>query len=468
MKTTFACSRGSACALLGLSTTLCALGANRNYPDVAPPCNTTLQACIDGASSGDTIRLLTDSHIAEDVLIRKTLRLEPGQSQPSVRSVTALASTTDVNVVVNGLTSRGGASRVRGFLQAGGASLHLTVSNSTLVGVDFNPALEITSSNAAGAYGAAQATFEHNTVAQSARGNNCAPAIRVTAFQPGMSAAVRHNEVTATQLGQCSAVQLYGDGPVAAGAWTLDAQMDHNRVRGTGQTGTGIEVRTAGRPGSAVRAAVVGNLVTGGGFEEGVLVMADGRGGVVEAQVLGNTVTESTEGMRVSARTDLGSSVSGLIANNLLAHHPQRALSVQDGLAMPNHHNLVFASPPPANGYQAYGPSTRQGNPSFVNRGGGDYRLRSDSDAVDHGDDALVEGANSLDLDGQPRRVRAVDLGTYEFQGAAQPREPDIHGVPALGHWMLISLAAGLGAFGVGARARHRRRAPESDAGTQS
>ena len=98
-------------ALLVLGAALGAQAANRIYPDTAAPCNTTLQACIDGAGSGDRIVLVTDSHIAEDVLIRKNLTLEPGQAQPSVRSVTALASTADVEVTVRGLTSRGGASR---------------------------------------------------------------------------------------------------------------------------------------------------------------------------------------------------------------------------------------------------------------------------------------------------------------------------------------------------------------------
>ena len=67
-------------ALLSLGAAFSAQAANRQYPGPAAPCNTTLQACIDGADSGDTIILVTDSHIAEDVTIRKNLTLTPGQA----------------------------------------------------------------------------------------------------------------------------------------------------------------------------------------------------------------------------------------------------------------------------------------------------------------------------------------------------------------------------------------------------
>lgn len=78
--------------------------------------------------------LVADQYIAEDVIISKNLTLAPGQAQPSIRTVTALASTTDVQVTVTGLTSRGGYSRVRGFLAPGGGNLTLTVTASQLRG----------------------------------------------------------------------------------------------------------------------------------------------------------------------------------------------------------------------------------------------------------------------------------------------------------------------------------------------
>ena len=94
------------------------------------------------------------------------------------------------------------------------------------------------------------------------------------------------------------------------------------------------------------------------------------------------------------------------------------------------------------------GAGTRHGNPSFANAAAGDYRLRADSDAIDHGDDTAVDSADGRDLDGQPRRVRTVDMGAYEFQGQAMPPSV-VNSVPATGPWALgwvaamLALAAG-------------------------
>ncbi|HZM02626.1 MAG TPA: choice-of-anchor Q domain-containing protein, partial [Candidatus Saccharimonadales bacterium] len=58
-------------------------------------------------------------------------------------------------------------------------------------------------------------------------------------------------------------------------------------------------------------------------------------------------------------------------------------------------------------------------NPLFVNEPGGDYHLNSDSPALDVASVASVPG-DDLDLDGNPRVARSsVDLGAYEYQGAA-------------------------------------------------
>ena len=49
------------------------------YPDSVSPCNTTLQACIDGVNGGDTIRIVTDGPINESISIDKSLVLIAGQ-----------------------------------------------------------------------------------------------------------------------------------------------------------------------------------------------------------------------------------------------------------------------------------------------------------------------------------------------------------------------------------------------------
>ena len=54
-----------------------AAGTTLTYPGSAP-CDTTLQACIDGAASGDTIEMVTDTPIDESPTISKSLILTAG------------------------------------------------------------------------------------------------------------------------------------------------------------------------------------------------------------------------------------------------------------------------------------------------------------------------------------------------------------------------------------------------------
>lgn len=441
-------------ALLSLGAAFNAQAANRQYPGPAAPCNTTLQACIDGADSGDTIILVTDQYIAEDVTVGKNLTLTPGQARPSVRTITALATTADVNVVVTGLTSRGGASRVRGFLAPGGGNLKLTVTGSELIGVGLNSALELTASNAAGAYGRAQGMFEGNTLHQSGLNSYCGPAIAVYALQPGMSATVQGNDVNAHDLEQCATISLYGSAPSTPGTPTLDAQVRKNIVQGRNFE-EGILVR--GQSG-VVRAAVINNLVAGQGSETGLRLLADNSNATIGARLLNNTVAGHQYGLRASARTDLGASITGVLANNLFASNAEAGISVGSDLpGFTDHHNLIFGSPAPRPGNRPHGPGTRRSNPSFADAAGGDFRLRADSDAIDHGDDGVVDSPDGRDLDGQPRRMRTVDIGAYEFQGTPMPPAGGgIAPVPALGAGALAWAAALLALTGW-TRLRRRR-----------
>lgn len=66
------------------------------------------------------------------------------------------------------------------------------------------------------------------------------------------------------------------------------------------------------------------------------------------------------------------------------------------------------------------GPGNINDDPQFVNAGGGDFRLSAASPCIDLGNTAPLLG--SSDLDGAPRIMNtAVDMGAYEYQGAAHP-----------------------------------------------
>lgn len=71
----FALAVAVPCGLLALFVEpVTARAATRSYPGAAP-CNTTLQACITGATSGDRIEIANATQIAEDLTISKSLTL---------------------------------------------------------------------------------------------------------------------------------------------------------------------------------------------------------------------------------------------------------------------------------------------------------------------------------------------------------------------------------------------------------
>lgn len=86
--------------------------------------------------------------------------------------------------------------------------------------------------------------------------------------------------------------------------------------------------------------------------------------------------------------------------------------------------NLVFGN---KNDFDLASPSNNsrtgeiRADPQFVKYlrdGGGDYRLKASSPAIDKG---LAANAPSKDIDGQSRQGSGVDIGAYEFGPSAQP-----------------------------------------------
>ena len=93
-----------------------AMATTRTYPGAAP-CDTTLQACADGAGAGDTIQIASNGVIAEFVTTDKTLTFEPAAGfTPTVEGIFAVATTVDVALTVQNLALNG----VRVVLAPGG------------------------------------------------------------------------------------------------------------------------------------------------------------------------------------------------------------------------------------------------------------------------------------------------------------------------------------------------------------
>ncbi len=439
------------------------------YPG-AGACSTTLQACINAAAGGDTIELATNTPIDETVTITRSLTLTAAAGfEPVVAMVIAMAANDDVRVTVTRMT---GATRLLGFLDGGGGNLDFIASDNRLEGCQ-SAAVSLRSNTTGGPYGRGWGDFHSNTLTQT--GTDCAPAISISGEgnTADFGAAIGNNTIVANGLGQNGAVELH-----AANAGSFGARVHHNTIRGVGfNKGIGLRSR---RTDTRATAYILNNLVTGQTSVSGApgALSIDASAGTIQATVLFNTLAFNHIGLNAGARTDQGGSLTGVLANNVFAHHTQYAFGLSSEIpGFAEDYNLVWDSPLPPE-VRPLGAHTRLGDPAFVAPETGDFRLLATSAAIDNGNAGYATGmaAVARDLDNQNRAMREVDMGAYEFQGEppvvppAGPSGGGPHAIPALGVPALAFTSLLAGAWGaLRLRRRHPcRTAPSSHTDTEA
>lgn len=229
------------------------------------------------------------------------------------------------------------------------------------------------------------------------------------------------------------------------GAITIDLSEDFliegNIIRGNiATTGAGIHVKTnlAGRiQNNVIADNIAGEPVSGGGFSNGMgggiycILRSDAidHHYVVNNTIVGNTATgfqEQGGGIALSLPPPLPPPQSPppgmlVVANNILAFNSSGIFqTLTTPMLVPTllNNNLY-------NGIGNYinlspGPNSISADPLFLNRQGGDFRLRPNSPCIDAGENG-VTGLSETDIEGKPRIQGArVDMGAYEtpFGGA--------------------------------------------------
>lgn len=411
-------------------------------------CAGTLQACIDAAAPGEVIEIATAGPIPESPQINdKSLTLRPAAGFTplfaSPNSIFVFGGDLAATNVVEGMTIANGRLVA---VQGGEGTFDVTFRDNVILDTfSYGSAIEVYSGNTQPPYGPVFFDLSDNsiTVDGFSAGDQIG-AISIGSFESDAVGRVTGNVIV--QTGESTQNAVIG---AYSGFHTLDVDILANDIGGQGFN-NGISLFQFA-PGGSITARVIDNLVRGGqinvaGQPGGIGLNVSQGDGIFT--VVNNTIVNGEAGILVSARTDLGATLTGVLANNIVARNSQVGISIDPEVAatFTNDHNLVFGN---GSNYFAAGPATRVVDPRFV--GPNDFHLLPVSPAVNSGENARVPADITGDLDGVARiRNFTVDIGAYESDYFS------VAEVPALGPFGLLLLAGGLGAAGL-ARFRRRR-----------
>jgi hypothetical protein len=377
------------------------------------PCNTTLQACIAHASSGEIVEIASNGPIAESVEISgKSLNLRPASGfspvfagGPSTDAIDAFGGDTLVGIVIEGMIVRAGTITA---YQGGSGPFYVTIRGNVIQaeGLDANR-----TGIAIRPFGSSPTGDVHFTVTDNE--------INLGFLQGDDIAAIGIDDLPGPTTGTIEGNAILGGGTWSTlgairmrnGAGTADVDMRYNRVAATGYNG-GIVLVQDGAAGT-LDARIVNNLVTGTiditGPQPGAISLL-ATAGNLHASVLGNTLAGNDTGFIATASA--GASLTGALANTLVADNNLRGVMIGAAIAagFANDHNLVFG-----NGTDDFtpGPGTLQADPLFL--GAGNFHPRGNSPVRDAGNTGWTTDIPT-DLDGAPRVIgTAVDIGAWEL-----------------------------------------------------
>jgi hypothetical protein len=380
----------------------------------AAPCNATLQACINSASSGSTVEIASDATIDETLSVGMplTLRAASGYA-PKL----ALDRIVNVTANTNGTFAVEGITLQRGFVNVthNGGNANFLVRRVRVL-ESIGGAAEISIYSPASTpltYEIAEneTTFVWNTFDGAIRA-----AIQVVDRGTGAGNGLIHDN------------RVDSGGTDSAGILvdTLDnthtARVYANWIRG-GKLYGSLYFRQGtlvGSGGGTLNAYIINNVVSpllASGDAAGIAV--DAYFGALNLQAFNNTVSGAYAG--VDVYTAAGVAANGRIANNLLAGNIlSLALSINGSGMFSNDHNLLFGGSVSGT---SPGPGTLTSDPKLRGIPGNPW-LNATSPAIDAADsaalDSLLTSAALARVDGAGlRRFKGLsnlaDIGALEF-----------------------------------------------------
>jgi hypothetical protein len=409
----------SASTAVAVGPLAAAKGGSLTWPGTTAPCNTTLQACIDGAAAGSEVMVNTALPIDESISVNRSLRLL------AARNVSArLAAGRGITGNVNG--SEPWLLTLRGF-RLTDASVRLSYSGSASATIEVAN-LQLESSGSASPAGINISTLNgsgHSVRVRENRLRVAAPSLFDSAidieFRGGAGTHV--GEVFWNEITSRGASQGWGILASAVGATTAEFRIQGNTVRGQFQrAGIMVSEGLFSESASTVTARVLSNVVIGdGGFSGGIDSVV--KQGSTNAQIINNTVVRAS-GIGLSSWGGDGppatGTTSGLIANNLIVSNRRGMQNVAPSGTATNNYNLLRNNVSAG----AYTPGANDINADPLLRSLDAPRLGPGSPAIDAGNSLALIGGGTLPLvdgDGLRRLVSgdggpaAVDIGAYEY-----------------------------------------------------
>jgi hypothetical protein len=348
-----------------------------------------LQDCIDGAAPGDTIRIATDTPIAEFADIGKslTLRAAPGFHPTISFGGRASASAGSIAVVVRDITFNG---PFEGQF-SGGSGHSLTV--------------------------------RHVQVIDSSTSSGSGIAVSTTV--PGSFDVIG----STVDVNDYQSPQMYLQASGASGDVAFRIIGNHLKGAGASSGGGGIDLSLLGS--GSTRADIYNNAIWDAagcncGGESGIFIDPQDTVQAV-VNVVGNTFDRiHSNAVGLDNRVAAGGHLSLTVFDNAITNSDDSAVYLGDTVADPftyqAGYNDFFGN---GRANELLGHSNGVANihkaPGYINGAGGDFRLKSTSALINKGLVCTPGGVSNLDAAGRSRLAGpTVDIGAYEFGSAPE------------------------------------------------